>query len=440
MQRLKDLSKKPNDANISRHNLNIISIINIFMRINLVFSIMLITFLVSSMIGTSISINQNIAESVEKNKIYYTLYDNKYSLSPTLLPCYFEGRVLDADTRDPIKDVEVTFVKEDGDPLDTYTGYTMTGEEIVAITINEDGDRVDTYTGTTNTEGAYRVRVPKGRYTYLATHPEYVIYSSSPTSLEVPVEEVIRLSPELGKHRREVDHKVVDISMVRRPESAVLETDDVCICNIPEGHQHVRYGRGFIESLVRPGYYTSSDIFVVCSAGQLICSIPTWWMMDPNNTVYIYGNDLDNTIMPSGFSGVEIAPICRYTADLRLLIHGWDQRWNAELRLYGRSGNDWLIGGPGDDYLFGGGGNDMINGADGNNYIYGQTGYDVMHGGNEGICSGGSPTIDTYCFTEGSWPHRGTAGDCCCHSCVNHLSCTFSDVTPGISDPIPTPW
>ncbi|KUK95082.1 MAG: carboxypeptidase regulatory-like domain-containing protein [Methanothrix sp.] len=60
-----------------------------------------------------------------------------------IYPCHFEGMVTDEETGDPIRGVAVTFVKDD--------------------------DR-RTWTRTTSTSGSYRVELPEGSYSYIATN------------------------------------------------------------------------------------------------------------------------------------------------------------------------------------------------------------------------------------------------------------------------------
>src|SRR5258706_1265997 len=49
--------------------------------------------------------------------------------------------------------------------------------------------------------------------------------------------------------------------------------------------------------------------------------------------------------------------------------------------LFGRDGNDTLIGGHEDDDLYGGNGNDVLNGGYGSDRLYGDAGNDVLNGG-----------------------------------------------------------
>lgn len=228
----------------------------------------------------------------------------------------------------------------------------------------------------------------------------------------------------------------------------VVGQDVVEECHIPSDHQHVRYGQGWMRDLFHSFRHEDMDSLYVCSAGVRVCTFPGSFMEDPDSEVVIVGNDLNNTIMLSapGYPGG--AQVCDgpkkdiYPPHERYAIDGWPTRWEATLALYGGDGHDWMVDGPNDDYMDGGAGNDMLVGGAGNNMIYGRDGRDVMHGGNaEGFCSGGSPTVEHDCYSEGNWPYTGTtAGDCCCHSCNNYSGCYMSDMTPGISDIPPTPW
>ncbi len=225
----------------------------------------------------------------------------------------------------------------------------------------------------------------------------------------------------------------------------VVGQDLIQECHVPEDHQHVRYGAGAVRDLFMPGLYVETDSLIVCSAGIRICSFSGDFLEDPDHQAVIVGNALDNTIMLADSGTLVGAHRCDGSGKggpSRYAIDDWAPAWEAGLSLYGEDGHDWIIDGPNDDFLDGGDGNDMLVGTGGNNFIYGRDGRDVMHGGNDlGYCSGGSPTTEHDCYSEGNWPYTGdTAGDCCCHSCVHNDGCWYSDITPGISDVPPTPW
>jgi Ca2+-binding RTX toxin-like protein len=55
--------------------------------------------------------------------------------------------------------------------------------------------------------------------------------------------------------------------------------------------------------------------------------------------------------------------------------------FSGPVTLYGRGGNDLLIGGSNQDYLFGEGGADQLFGEDGDDYMEGGPGADIMDGG-----------------------------------------------------------
>lgn len=115
-------------------------------------------------------------------------------------PCYFEGTVRDATTGTPIKGASVTFVKE---------------------------DKSKSWTATTSDSGRYRRELPEGRYTYIATHSNYIMQSSSsPVEVKAPYTKRVRGA---GGIVREITitserSKVVDINMKARPTTVLLVT------------------------------------------------------------------------------------------------------------------------------------------------------------------------------------------------------------------------
>ena len=122
-------------------------------------------------------------------------------------PCFFEGMVRDAATRAPIKGASVTFVKE---------------------------DKSKSWTATTSDSGRYRRELPEGRYTYIATHSNYVMKSSS-SLVEVRAPYTKRV-PGAGGIFREVTitnekSKVVDINMNARPTTVLLVTTSLLSTN-----------------------------------------------------------------------------------------------------------------------------------------------------------------------------------------------------------------
>ena len=63
------------------------------------------------------------------------------------------------------------------------------------------------------------------------------------------------------------------------------------------------------------------------------------------------------------------------------------------VELYGRGGNDLLVGGWRNDHLDGGGGNDRLMGGGGNDALYGRNGNDLLRGqsGSDFLDDGGAP-------------------------------------------------
>ncbi|HPR66335.1 MAG TPA: C25 family cysteine peptidase [Methanothrix sp.] len=118
-----------------------------------------------------------------------------------IYPCAFVGSVLDEETGDPIRGVAVTFVKDD------------------------DGR---TWTDTTGTSGSYRVELPEGSYSYIATHKNYVMESNSPDLVSVRAPYTRRVGG-AGGIVREItvtseSTREVDIEMEPRPRDILLVT------------------------------------------------------------------------------------------------------------------------------------------------------------------------------------------------------------------------
>jgi len=122
-------------------------------------------------------------------------------LRAVIYPCHFEGVVLDEETGDPIRGVAVSFVKDD--------------------------DR-RAWTDTTSTAGNYRVELPEGSYSYIATHKNYVMESSSPELVSVRAPYTRRIGG-AGGIIREItvtseSTREVDIDMEPRPRNVLLVT------------------------------------------------------------------------------------------------------------------------------------------------------------------------------------------------------------------------
>jgi len=135
-----------------------------------------------------------------KNQATATLTEGGADSRVVTYPCYFEGNVRDASTRAPIKGASVTFVKE---------------------------DKSKSWTATTSDSGRYRGELPEGRYTYIATHSNYIMKSSSsPVEVRAPYTKRV---PGRGGIFREVTitnekSRVVDINMNARPTTVLLVT------------------------------------------------------------------------------------------------------------------------------------------------------------------------------------------------------------------------
>ncbi|HPJ30167.1 MAG TPA: C25 family cysteine peptidase [Methanothrix sp.] len=115
--------------------------------------------------------------------------------------CSFEGRVTDDETGSPIEGAVVSFVKDDD------------GRE---------------WSDTTGSSGGYRVELPEGRYTYIATHKDYIMGSNFPELAEVLAPYTRRVGG-AGGIIREItvtsdSQRVLDIQMKPRPRNVLLVT------------------------------------------------------------------------------------------------------------------------------------------------------------------------------------------------------------------------
>ena len=142
-----------------------------------------------------------------KNQATATLTEGGADSRVVTYPCFFEGMVRDAGTLAPIKGASVTFVKE---------------------------DKSKSWTATTSDSGRYRRELPEGRYTYIATHSNYIMKSSF-SLVEVRAPYTKRV-PGAGGIFREVTitnekSKVVDINMNARPTTVLLVTTSLLSTN-----------------------------------------------------------------------------------------------------------------------------------------------------------------------------------------------------------------
>jgi hypothetical protein len=159
-------------------------------------SILLLSFLllILSAAGALAAPAENIKDQAT------ALTDSGADYRAVTYPCYFEGIVRDVATGAPIKGASVTLVKE---------------------------DKSKSWTATTSDSGRYRRELPEGRYTYIATHCDYVMQSSSsPVEVKAPYTKRVRGA---GGIVREVTitserSKVVDIDMKARPTTVLLVT------------------------------------------------------------------------------------------------------------------------------------------------------------------------------------------------------------------------
>ena len=135
-----------------------------------------------------------------KDQASVALADSGSDYRAVTYPCYFEGIVRDTATGTPIKGASVTFVKE---------------------------DKSKSWTATTSDSGRYRRDLPEGRYTYIVTHSNYIMQSSSsPVEVRAPYTKRVRGA---GGIIREITisnekSKVVDINMNARPTTVLLVT------------------------------------------------------------------------------------------------------------------------------------------------------------------------------------------------------------------------
>ncbi len=158
--------------------------------------ILLLSFLLLILSATGV-----LAAPVENIKDRATaLADSRTDYRVVTYPCYFEGTVQDEATGTPIKGASVTFVKE---------------------------DKSKTWEATTSESGRYRRELPEGRYTYIATHCDYIIQSSSsPVEVRAPYTKRVGGA---GGIVREITitnerSKAVDINMKARPTTVLLVT------------------------------------------------------------------------------------------------------------------------------------------------------------------------------------------------------------------------
>ncbi|MDD4447500.1 MAG: carboxypeptidase regulatory-like domain-containing protein, partial [Methanothrix sp.] len=159
-----------------------------------VFPMLLLSFLLLILSSTGV-----LAAPAQDIKDQATaLADSGMDYRVVTYPCYFEGIVRDATTGAPIKGASVTFVKE---------------------------DKSKSWTATTSDSGRYRRELPEGRYTYIATHANFIMQSSSsPVEVKAPYTKRVRGA---GGIVREVTitserSKVVDINMNARPNTVLL--------------------------------------------------------------------------------------------------------------------------------------------------------------------------------------------------------------------------
>jgi hypothetical protein len=135
-----------------------------------------------------------------KDQASVALADRGSDYRAVTYPCYFEGIVRDTATGTPIKGASVTFVKE---------------------------DKSKSWTATTSNSGRYRRDLPEGRYTYIVTHSNYIMQSSS-SSVEVRAPYTKRVRGAGGIFREitisNEKSKVVDINMKARPTTVLLVT------------------------------------------------------------------------------------------------------------------------------------------------------------------------------------------------------------------------
>ena len=152
-----------------------------------------------------------------KNQATEALTESRADYGAVTYSCYFEGIVRDALTGAPIKGSSVTFVKE---------------------------DKSKSWTATTSDSGRYRRELPEGRYTYIATHSDYIMQSSSsPVEVRAPYTKRVRGA---GGIFREITisnekSKVVDINMNARPTTVLLVTTSLMSTTAELGEAVSRY-------------------------------------------------------------------------------------------------------------------------------------------------------------------------------------------------------
>ncbi len=145
------------------------------------------------------------------------LADSRTDYRAVIYPCYFEGIVRDLATGTPIKGAGVTFVKE---------------------------DKSKTWEATTSDSGRYRRELPEGRYTYIATHSNYIIQSSSsPVEVRAPYTKRVGGA---GGIVREITitnerSKAVDINMNARTTTVLLVTTSLLSTNAELEEAVARY-------------------------------------------------------------------------------------------------------------------------------------------------------------------------------------------------------
>jgi hypothetical protein len=169
------------------------------MKRSLAHPIVLVIFLLSLMAANATGAPAKIDKTTSELAI--AAPSRTADVRAVIYPCTFEGRVTDEETGDPIQGVSVTFVKDD------------------------DGR---TWTDTTSTTGSYRVELPEGSYSYIATHKNYVMESSSPELVNVRAPYTRRVGG-AGGIVREItvtseSTREVDIEMEPRPRDVLLVT------------------------------------------------------------------------------------------------------------------------------------------------------------------------------------------------------------------------
>jgi len=117
-------------------------------------------------------------------------------------PCWMEGFVKDLLTGAPLKGAEVTCIREDGEERDRWTAAT-------------------------SSSGRFRLELPEGSYSWIATHSAHIMKSQSePIRLKAPYTKRVRGA---GGILREVTisserSRTVNISLSARPSVVLLAT------------------------------------------------------------------------------------------------------------------------------------------------------------------------------------------------------------------------